>query len=91
MYSKENIDITTIDIIFLYDLNKTGLEKIIFNYLEFLIAKYPDMQIFFCNNGRTMEERFGYLMLFKERLINLIGIEQLKKLEMKYPEILRIG
>uniref|UniRef100_A0A915MWA3 Uncharacterized protein n=1 Tax=Meloidogyne javanica TaxID=6303 RepID=A0A915MWA3_MELJA len=91
MYSKENIDITTIDIIFLYDLNKTGLEKIIFNYLEFLIAKYPDMQSFFCNNGRTMEERFGYLMLFKERLINLIGIEQLKKLEMKYPEILRIG
>uniref|UniRef100_A0A915MJ08 Polymerase nucleotidyl transferase domain-containing protein n=1 Tax=Meloidogyne javanica TaxID=6303 RepID=A0A915MJ08_MELJA len=90
MYSKENIDITTIDIIFLYDLNKTGLEKIIFNYLEFLIAKYPDMQIFFCNNGRTMEERFGYLMLFKERLINLIGIERLKKLEMKYPEILRI-
>nr|CAD2171899.1 unnamed protein product [Meloidogyne enterolobii] len=90
MYSKENIDITTIDIIFLYDLNKTGLEKIIFNYLEFLIAKYPDMQSFFCNNGRTMEERFGYLMLFKERLINLIGIEQLKKLEMKYPEILRI-
>uniref|UniRef100_A0A915NSF5 Uncharacterized protein n=1 Tax=Meloidogyne floridensis TaxID=298350 RepID=A0A915NSF5_9BILA len=91
MYSKENIDITTINIIFMYNLNKNGLEKIIFNYLEFLIAKYPDMQIFFSNNGITMKERNEYLKLFKERLINLIGIEHLKKLEMKYPEILRIG
>jgi len=61
------------------------------NYFEFLIGKYPDLQLFFCKNGMKKEERLEYLDLYKKNLLNLIGIENLNKLEIKYPEILRIG
>jgi len=84
---------TTANIIAMYNWPKDGneLQKIIYNYLEFVIGKYPDMRLFLCFIGRNMEEHFNYLILFKKRLINLIGIELFKKLEMSFPEVLKIG
>uniref|UniRef100_A0A915NR78 Uncharacterized protein n=1 Tax=Meloidogyne floridensis TaxID=298350 RepID=A0A915NR78_9BILA len=54
------------------------------------VTKIEDLQLFFCKNGMKKEERLEYLDLYKKNLINLIGIENLNKLEIKYPEILRI-
>jgi len=84
---------TTSNIISMYDWpkNENDLQRIIYNYLEFVIGKYPDIRLFFCTIGRNREEHFVRQILFKKRLINLIGIELLKKLEMSFPEVLRIG
>nr|CAD2175800.1 unnamed protein product [Meloidogyne enterolobii] len=90
---KINVDMMTANIIAMYDWpkNENDLQRIIHNYLEFVIGKYPDIRLFFCTIGRNREEHFDYLILFKKRLINLIGIELLKKLEMSFPEVLRIS
>jgi len=83
----------TANIIAMYDWpkNENDLQRIIHNYLEFVIGKYPDMRLFLCFIGRNMKEHLDYLILFKKRLINLIGIELFKKLEMSFPEVLKIG
>ena len=69
--------------------NTKIIVEIVYNYIDNLIINYSDIQHLFCKMERNVKNH-NIEIKEKDNLINLIGVDLLKQLEFKYPEILKI-
>uniref|UniRef100_A0A1I8BT71 PAP_central domain-containing protein n=1 Tax=Meloidogyne hapla TaxID=6305 RepID=A0A1I8BT71_MELHA len=82
----ESFETMTENIIALYQT-----EKIIYNYFDHIIKNYSYVQNIFCSmKPKIIYSPKSFEIKEKDRLYFLLDVEDFKKLELKYPEILKI-